>query len=599
MAAPAIMEAGERVPYRRWLLNRWKELKAYRDETVLQHWRELADFFLPRRARFQQDHGGKNPDTPRRNTNLINNGPRRAARTLAAGMMAGITSPARPWFRLLTPDRDLGGYRPVKSWLYTVEERIRLQFAKSNFYRGGHTMYGDMGVFGVSPLFLDFDPEDILRCYSWPVGTYALATSYRGRVDTAMREYTMTTAQLVENFGLDRLSKRARECWDRSKYYERFNVLHAVTPNRNREWVGGRPMAGYRGMPFKSCWLELNEDDQGDLLEERGFEDFPVIAPRWEPTGESVYSESCPGIDALGAAMALQKVERRKGQLLGKVTMPPTQFPAALLRKKTTLGENDKVFVPSTATGQRVETIYAPQPGALEWAFRYSSDFRQQVFEDFYTDLFLMISNLEDPTRTATEIVARNEERMMQVGPVVEGLTDEALDPAVMRNYNLLLRNGQIPPPPPELEDQELRIEYTSILTQAQKLLGAAGMERFLAFAGQMAGVAAGVTQAPVLRGIDFNELRDAYADVLGIPPNIIRDQAEVDEELAAEAQRAEQERQGQMALAAAQGAKDLASAKLDEPSALTAMLQQQVGPRVGGPVPQIPPNLMRGGGSA
>ena len=40
-------------------------------------------------------------------------------------MMAGLTSPARPWFRLMTPDPALSEYAPVKEWLWMVEQRMR------------------------------------------------------------------------------------------------------------------------------------------------------------------------------------------------------------------------------------------------------------------------------------------------------------------------------------------------------------------------------------------------------------------------------------------------------------------------------------------
>jgi hypothetical protein len=60
-------------------------------------WRELSDYHLAHRGRFLVSDRNKGH---KRNTKQINNASRRAIRTLASGMMAGITSPARPWFKL-------------------------------------------------------------------------------------------------------------------------------------------------------------------------------------------------------------------------------------------------------------------------------------------------------------------------------------------------------------------------------------------------------------------------------------------------------------------------------------------------------------------
>ena len=48
----------------------------------------------------------------RRNSKIIDPTASLASSVLSSGMMSGITSPARPWFRLATPDPDLMDYGP-------------------------------------------------------------------------------------------------------------------------------------------------------------------------------------------------------------------------------------------------------------------------------------------------------------------------------------------------------------------------------------------------------------------------------------------------------------------------------------------------------
>src|SRR5690606_12998366 len=99
---------------RQRVLRRWERLKQERSSWIA-HWRELSDQIQPRRSRFLQSDRNKGD---RRNDKIINATPRRAARVLASGMMAGVTSPARPWFRLTTPDPGLAEFGPVREWLH-------------------------------------------------------------------------------------------------------------------------------------------------------------------------------------------------------------------------------------------------------------------------------------------------------------------------------------------------------------------------------------------------------------------------------------------------------------------------------------------------
>jgi hypothetical protein len=93
------------------------------------HWRELADFLMPRRTRFWASDRNKGD---RRNQNIIDSTGRFAARTLASGLHAGLTSPARPWMKLTTPDPSLAEFGPVKAWLHEVTIRMMTLFGTSN-----------------------------------------------------------------------------------------------------------------------------------------------------------------------------------------------------------------------------------------------------------------------------------------------------------------------------------------------------------------------------------------------------------------------------------------------------------------------------------
>ena len=132
---------GKRERYQQLRDSLWTERSTFDS-----HWRELGDFLVPTRTRFsstQRNQGGK------RTQNIIDSTARYAWRTLRSGMHAGITSPARPWFKLTTPDPDLAEFKPVEAWLHTATTRMQTVFSSANLYNVLPVAYGDIGGFGV------------------------------------------------------------------------------------------------------------------------------------------------------------------------------------------------------------------------------------------------------------------------------------------------------------------------------------------------------------------------------------------------------------------------------------------------------------------
>jgi Bacteriophage head to tail connecting protein len=170
--------------------------------TFLQHWRDLSDFILPRRARFTVTDVNKGD---RRNQKIIDSTATLAARSLRSGMMSGITSPARPWFRLSSTEPGVSELASVKEWLDSVTRLMSTVFLKSNIYNVLPTLYGDLGVFGTSAVFIEEDTEEVIRCYPFPIGSYYIANDNKLRVRVFYREFNSSrnsdTTMVLKSIG--------------------------------------------------------------------------------------------------------------------------------------------------------------------------------------------------------------------------------------------------------------------------------------------------------------------------------------------------------------------------------------------------------------
>jgi len=480
-----------------------KRLEALRSErsTFIPLYRELSDYHLAHRGRFLTSDRNKGY---KRNTKQINNTSRLSVRTLASGMMSGITSPARPWFRLSTGDKKVDDVVGVKMWLFEVQNIMYKVFAASNTYNALHQIYAELGVFGTACMGVFHDFENVIWCKPYTVGSYMLAMNEKNVTDTFYREYERTVAQVVKQFGIENVSEHVKQQWENGNSEAWVKIVHVIEPNDDRD--NASVLA--KDKAWRSVYYEANlgaRDGEDKFLRKSGFDEFSILGPRWDVTGEDVYATDCPGITALGDTKALQLAERRKYQAIDKMVNPPLQGPAAMKNKMKggAPGPNEIVWNDSADNGglRSIYENYRPDINQLHHEIEVTEN---RIKRAFYEDLFLMLANSDRRQITAREVAEKHEEKLLMLGPVLERLHTELLDPLIDRTFNILQRNGVLPIAPPELQNKELSVEYVSILAQAQRLVN--------------------TDIWPEARHkIDINQTINDYADALGTDPAILR----------------------------------------------------------------------------
>ena len=367
------------------------------------HWRELSDYINPRGSRFLTSEVNRND---RRNTRIIDSTGTMAARTLASGMMSGITSPARPWFRLATPDPEMMDYGPVKLWLEAVQNRMNDMFNKSNLYQSLPQLYGSLGTYSTGAMAVLEDDEDIIRTMPFPIGSYYLANSPRGSVDTCFRKFSMTVRQLVQEFGLNNVSESVKSMWESGTYEKWIEVMHSVYPNIDRD----TSKLDSKNKPFKSVYYEVGGDND-KLLRESGFDEFPIMAPRWEVNGEDVYGSSCPGMLALGPVKALQLLQKRKSQLIDKATNPPMVAPTSLKNQRASLLPGDITYIDQITGQDGSRPAYLVNPSTADLVADIQ-DTRQIINSAYFVDLFMMLQNINTRSMPVEAVIEMKEEKL-------------------------------------------------------------------------------------------------------------------------------------------------------------------------------------------
>lgn len=524
------------------------------------HWKELCEFILPNSGRFLTSEVAKN----KRNTKIVDPTGGLASRTLESGMLSGITSPTRPWFSLSTPNKQLMDSWPVKMWLTQVVGLMNDVMNKSNWYQSLTVLYRSLGTFATGAISILEDDEDVIRTHVFPIGSYYVSNSARLQVDTVFRKYSMTCRQLVNEFGIDNVSAGVKSAWESKSYEQYFEVVHAVLPNTDRD----TGKLNSKNKRYSSVYFETGGD--GDkLLSEAGFDEMPILVPRWDINGEDAYGSSCPGILALGCIKALQLQQKRKDQAIDKLVNPPMMAPSSLRNERISLLPGDVSYYNGAGNQAGFKPIYEINPRVNE-LLASIQDSRQITDECYFVPLFNMFSQINTrsmPTEAVTEL---RDEKMLQLGPVLERLNDEFLDPAIDRIFNIMLRRGMLPPPPEELQGQPLRVEYTSVMAQAQKAVGIGSIERFVGFIGNMSQL------FPAARDkLDVDNTIDEYGDMLGVPATITKSDEQVKAEREAQAQQEQAQQALQMGAQSADIAKTMSETSTGgDPNALTQVAQ-------------------------
>lgn len=495
------------------------------------HFRELREWVSPSRGRFNT--GEKRTD-PSINKRILDSTATMALRTLRAGLMSGVTSPSRPWFRLGLRGPDSEESHAVKSWLYEVQRRMYEIMRGSNIYRMLDTCYGDLGLYGTFCGMVVPDFDDVLRGHHFQVGSYRIAEDGSGRVIAMQREMQMPVRSIVETWGLENVSDRIKREWDRGDYYAIHTICHSV---EKRADADPRALKASR-KPWASVYWEKAGESADEFLQIGGHSVKPLVAPRWDAVEGEAWSSSSPGMVALGDVRSLQVMQQEKAIAIQKMHNPPL-IGSGITARDTARNIPGGVTLVNVADLRTsgLRPIYEVKPD-IQGLLLDIQDTQRRVDAAFYRDLFQMAAiSLEGRSQiTAREIAERHEEKLMALGPVLESLDHELLQPLIEGCFAFMQDADILPPAPDDIVGAPIKVEYVSLLAQAQKAVGVGAIERTVGFAGSMAQL-----DPEAISMLNTEAIIREFADQVGPPPGMLRSPEEMEARRKASQQAAQQ----------------------------------------------------------
>lgn len=530
------------------------------------HYREIADYILPWKSRFMANERNKGN---KRGTKIISPEGRKHARTAAQGLFAGTTNPARKWFNLESFDPDLMDDQTVKQWLERQENKLNLILNRSNFYNVMPSVFAELVVFCTAPFMSEEDYEDVATFRPFTVGEYAIGQNQKGRVNAFTREFEHTVENHVAKFGLQNISAHVRSMYDRGDYDKAVKVFHLVEENHGEEdYKKFQGMVGnkkFRGLYWEERAFDVKGESGQFFNEVKGYYEFPVHCPRWDTNSGDTYGNG-PGFDGLAEVKQLQVLEKRKLQRLEKANNPPMQGPQGMRNERSSTLPGDMTYVPDNAS-QKYQPTYMVDAN-IESLRREITEKKRDIAEIFYADLFRMMLDSDRKQITAREVAERHEEKLLLLGPALININGDGLDPCITRLFNMAQRADLFDPMPEALQNQPMTVRYSSILSQAQRMVDAGSIERMATFVTTL-----GPANPEVLDKFDFDEAVDKYQEITGAPVAIVVSTDKANEKRAARAESINRQQQLQLGAQAIDSAKTLSDTNTGQGTALAEIL--------------------------
>lgn len=528
------------------------------------HWRELAEYFLPRRYKWFITPNQMNRGSPINQAILDSTGCI-CARNLASGLVSGKSSPTSQWLKLRIGTFDSTMTSPISLWLAECERILYMIFAESNFYNSIAVFYYDLVIFGTASMLIYEDYDNVINCINPCLGEYYVDVDSKQRPTTLYREFTYSVNQVVDEFGIDNVSDSVKRLYDDPTGAGRSREIvvgHAMEPNNDGN---ARKFGIPEEFAFREVYWEIGSATSPQatasyepcILRKNGFFEQPNITGRWDIVSNDPYGRS-PGMDALPDQKQLQLETRRKAQAIDKMVNPPLVADVQLKNQPANLTPGGITYVQGFAANGKpgFSSVYDTKFPVGDIT-QDLAEVKTRLSQIFFNDVLRVASQYETRSNvTALEWDLRKSESLVMLGPALERIDNECLKPIIERVFGIAARAGILPPPPPEIQGQMINIEFVSMLAKAQSAAKAGSIERVLSLAGNLVAV-----KPEVMDNIDTDYALDKYSSLLDNDPKMIRSMEAVMAIRENRARQAQAAQEAEIAAKLAQGAKNLSGA--------------------------------------
>ena len=425
----------------------------------------------------------------------------RARDILISGIYSYLSNPASKWF-VITPATNAS--KQEEDWASDATEKVLAAFRGSNFYQRLYQSYDTLVNYGVSLLYEEAN-ENGLEFISFPARSFVFDRDVWGNIVEVIVLIKMSAEEVVDKFGLKNVSDDIANRY-KNEPKEKVEILFSVSKNYSNG-VG----KGKKEKMYKSQWAEKETEH---VIKEGGYDTFPFFVGQWQTPNDVPYGTS-PTIAALPSVILCNRITKTFWVNNEKLANPPLDVPYQGYMGDIDISPGALNYRADPNPQNQIKPIMTT--GNINIDMESLQAARQTINERMFVDLFMM---MKDTTMTATEVIQRNQEKMLMLGAVVGRLLHEVFTPLLHRTLMLLIDNGIIEP-----MDTQVKMEFLSPLAQTQKSSEYASLVVLLNTVLQSAQV-----NPDVVDNINWDNFIRNVAEIYSVDSEMLNDESDVEQ---------------------------------------------------------------------
>lgn len=435
-------------------------------------WQETADLMSPRHAQITTI---TTPGSDRMKE-IYNSTAIQDRQDMVSGISAAIIPSGQQFFGLVPKNRQLLEVDIVRRYLSMATQITHDELFESNYMLQLNEALDSLITFGTCNLYSEWEKtRGGLNFKAWDISLYQFLENNHGTVDTVLIKFPYTARQAVQEWGEDKVGEKIKKAASETKTEnETFEFIHCVRPRKNRN----SRLTDNMNMPFESLYINLKEKM---IVDEGGFDEMPFAVARWMKSTAEKWGRG-QGTECLPDVKTLQQQEKDLVEFGNKVVNPAREVLESFEGTfRTKPGADNRVL--------QIPSSKAVEPGS-QGAFPITKELleyrEEKIHKAFFKDIFVQLGDLKGDRRTTVEIIERIKEGLRRLALPVARSTSELFTPNITRDVLILIRNGRIPYPPPELQGQGFGIEYIGELALALRNQQARAFQQWAAFVAEM-----------------------------------------------------------------------------------------------------------------
>lgn len=355
----------------------------------------------------------------------------------------------------------------------------KIDHPRSGFRTALEEYMADQGTFGVSGIGVNEteDDECPMSFIAVDAKRLSIAEGADGYIDTVYIRRYVTVRQMVEKFGIDKVSERIRQLYNApngASLEEKTQYIEAIEP-RMKDSQGNYLLGGFgnMNMPIGCIYIE---NDSEHVLKESGYDEMTIFVTRFSKRMNEVYGRS-PAMESMPDILEINS--RREMLIVAdeKMLNPPLalyddgQLGGGTLN---TSAGSVSIFHVTGRTAQSQKVIdQIVTIGDMQWSYKRVTELTDIIRVNFYIDRLTDFNN--DTRMTLGEAKMRDQMRTQALNAVYSRQQDELFNRLVSRCFNICFnRNlfGYAPNDPVAIQAAQQGVAVRIIPQQVLDLIG-------------------------------------------------------------------------------------------------------------------------------